>query len=454
MSERSPTPIPPFIDPILHEEPRLCFETFKYHPLYPNNDGFPVPARTETSVSMKNLWQPVVDMYWQNVRNWITTNNEDRDNAIARKEKREAEERAKKEAEEEAKKRAEKERLKRIKDQERDERVVKGLEGRIWKRSGKDVGDMTLKKKKRASKPKSVLTVVESEDEGESREEKIISANRKWLSERGIEIVDEASLLASHTSSKYSGDPRDAPCNRCRYWVETRSCATWLCRDVSGRKACATCTASNISCVTTGEAIQREKKADEVFDRLGFMEADLDTLKQTIGELRDLTRVQVLSQLLTYHLFEASSAIRPPGFQEQREVCRRSAMKIIGTDHLSEDEGKSEVIGDEDASGEEDEDLGQADETLGRNEDMEEDEELVLGDKESDKESEEGSETEGEPVTPKAKTAGSSITESEESGETSGTTSGDEEESGGDSEEDGNYIPVKGNKSGKGAKKN
>ncbi|KIJ30505.1 hypothetical protein M422DRAFT_267943 [Sphaerobolus stellatus SS14] len=184
------------------------------------------------------------------------------------------------------------------------------------------------------------------------------------------------------------------------------------------------------------------------------MEADLDTLKQTIGELRDLTRVQVLSQLLTYRLFEASSAIRLPGFQEQREVCRRSAMKIFGTDHLGEDEGKSEAIGDEDASGEEDEDLGQADETLGQNEDMEEDEELVSGDKESDKKSEEGSETEGEPVTPKTKTAGSSITESEESGETSGTTSGDEEESGGDSEEDGNYIPVKGNKSGKGAKKN
>ncbi|KIJ42836.1 hypothetical protein M422DRAFT_253929 [Sphaerobolus stellatus SS14] len=472
MSERSPTPIPPFIDPILHEEPRLRFETFEYHPLYPNNDGFPVPARTKTSVSMKDVWQPVVDTYWQNVRNWIATNNEDRDNAIARKEKREAEERAKKEAEEEAKKRAEKDRLKRIKDQERDERVAKSLEGRKRKRSGKDVGDTTLKKKKRAPKPKSAPTVVESEDEGESREEKIISANRKWLSERGIEIVDEASLLASHTSSKYSGDPRDAPCNHCRYWVETHGCATWICRDVSGRKACATCTASNISCVTTGEAIQREKKAGgtpkrrasgskaeeenqpEVFDRLGFMEADLDTLKQTIGELRDLTRVQVLSQLLTYRLFEASSTIRPPGFQEQREVCRRSAMKIFGTDHLGEDEGKSEAIGDEDASGEEDEDLGQADETLGQNEDMEEDEELVLGDKESDKESEEGVETEGEPVTPKAKTAGSSITESEESGEMSGTTSGDEEESGSDSEEDGNYIPVKGNKSGKGAKKN
>ncbi|KIJ42620.1 hypothetical protein M422DRAFT_254063 [Sphaerobolus stellatus SS14] len=121
---------------------------------------------------------------------------------------------------------AEKEKLKRIKDQERDERVGKSLEGRKRKRSGKDVGDSTSKKKKRAPKPKSASTVVESEDEGESREEKIILANRKWLSERGIEIVDETSLLASHMWSKYNGDPRDAPCNRCRYWVETRGCAT------------------------------------------------------------------------------------------------------------------------------------------------------------------------------------------------------------------------------------
>ncbi|KIJ42623.1 hypothetical protein M422DRAFT_254066 [Sphaerobolus stellatus SS14] len=95
-------------DPILHEEPRLRFEIFEYHPLYSNNDSFPVPARTKTSVSMKNLWQPVVDTYWQNVQNWIAVNNEDRDNAIAQKEKREAEERAKKEAEEEAEKKAEK----------------------------------------------------------------------------------------------------------------------------------------------------------------------------------------------------------------------------------------------------------------------------------------------------------------------------------------------------------
>ncbi|KIJ42619.1 hypothetical protein M422DRAFT_254062 [Sphaerobolus stellatus SS14] len=222
-----------------------------------------------------------------------------------------------------------------------------------------------------------------------------------------------------------------------------------------------------------GEAIQREKKVGgtpkrrvsgskaeeenrpEVFDRLGFVEANLDTLKQTIGELCDLTRVQVLSQLLTYRLFEANSAIRPPGFQEQLEVYRQSVTKIFGMDHLGEDEGKSEVIrdeGEEDASGEEDGETGLADETLGRGEEMEDDGEVAPGGMESDKESEEGSETKGERATPKNKTADSSTIESEESGETSETTSG-EEESGGESEENGNYLPVKEKKSGKGVTK-
>ncbi|KIJ28498.1 hypothetical protein M422DRAFT_270190 [Sphaerobolus stellatus SS14] len=478
-TNRPHTPIPPLIEPILHEEPRLRFETFEYHPSYPGNNTFPVPERTEAAITLKELWQPIVDKYWNTVREWIAAKNSDREAAIARKEAREAKERAEreaKEAEEKAEREAEKERLKRKKVQERDERVAKSLEGRKRKRSEKDVGNSTLKKKKRAPKPKSAPTIVEPEDEDDGgREAQIIVANRKSLLKKGVDIVDENSLGVVHKSSNFLGNPREEPCNRCRYWVKIRGCATWICREVAGRKACATCTASNVPCATTGEAIQREKKGDgtpkrrasgskaeeegrpEIFDRLGFVEADLETLKQTVSELRDLTRIQVMSQLLTYRLFEANNAVRPPGFQEQREVYRRSVTKVFGKDHLGEDEGRSDAIGDEeDASGEEDEEVGLADETLGRSEDMENNGEVVLGDMESegelDQESEEGSATEGETATPKTKNTGPSIVESEESGETSGTTSG-EEESGGESEENGNYLPVKGKKSGKDATK-
>ncbi|KIJ45408.1 hypothetical protein M422DRAFT_251181 [Sphaerobolus stellatus SS14] len=299
------------------------------------------------------------------------------------------------------------------------------------------------------------------------------------LLEKGVEIVDEASLQASHTSSKYSREPREAPCNRCRYWVETRGCATWLCQDVVGWKVCATCTASNISCVTTGEAIQHEKKGrgtprrqvlgskmddegrPEIFDRLGFVEADLDTLKQTVGELHDLTRIQVMLQLLTYCLFEANNTIRPPSFQEQREEYQRSATKIFGKDHLGEDKGKSDVIGEED----EEDTLGEEtegeypDETLGRDDDVVDEQDLAPGTIESSEESETGfkgsggeSETESEKMTPKAKASVPNVVESEESegsAKMSDMLSNDEEMLDNESEETGDYLPTKGKKSGK-----
>ncbi|KIJ26296.1 hypothetical protein M422DRAFT_272640 [Sphaerobolus stellatus SS14] len=376
----------------------------------------------------------------------------ERGKVIARKEKREAEQKA------------ERERLQRIKDQERDEKVARELEGRKRKQSEKDVGDPTLKKKKRAPKTKSAPTIAELDDEDGSQKAKIIAANRKMLSKKGIDIVSEDSLGVVHLSLKFSGEPREEPCNRCRYWVVTRGCVTWICRDVVGRKVCATCTASNVSCTTTGEAIQHEKKGGEIFDRLGFMEADLDTIRQTVGELQDLTRIQVMSQLLTYRLFKANNTIRPPGFQEQREEYRQSVTSLFRKDHLGEDKGLSGALGgegEEDASGKEESEIEHADKTLGRDDDVTKgkgivpenvsDEELEMGGE--GEESGEGSETEGEKATPRAKTAGPSIVESEESEETSEATSGEEEKLGGESEETGNYLPVKGKKSGKQATK-
>ncbi|KIJ31393.1 hypothetical protein M422DRAFT_266929 [Sphaerobolus stellatus SS14] len=476
-TDRLHTPIPPLMNPILHEEPRLRFETFEYHPSYPGNDSFPFPDRTEAMIAMMTLWQPLVDRYWKTVREWITAKNEERDKIIARKEAREAKERAERKAEEEAeKKKAEKDKLRRIAEQERDAKVIGVLEGRKRKRSEKDVGDPTKKKKKCPQSQKSVPTVVELKEEGEGREERIIASNQAKLLAKGIEIVEESSLHVSHVSSKYSGEPRKEPCNRCRYWIMTRGCATWICREVVGGRVCATCTASNLSCVTTGEAIQREKKSGgtpkkqalgsktdeegrpEIFDHLGFVEADLDTLKQTIGDLRDLTRVQVMSQLLTYHLFEANSVIRPPGFQEQREEYRRSTTEIFGKDHLGEDRGKPGGIGDadeEDASGEEVEDE-YPDETLGRDDSVVDGQDLAPGNAELSEESETGvvgsgneSETESEKVrTPKTKVP-VLVMESEESeGSTKmSETSSDEEE--GSDEESGDYLPSKGKKLGK-----
>ncbi|KIJ43200.1 hypothetical protein M422DRAFT_253394 [Sphaerobolus stellatus SS14] len=168
-----------------------------------------------------------------------------------------------------------------------------------------------------------------------------------------------------------------------------------------------------------------------------------------------------MSQLLTYCLFKANNLMRPPGFQEQREEYRRSATKIFGKDHLGEDKGKSDVIGDEDeedTSGEETEG-GYPDETLGQDDDVVDGQDLAPGTVESSEESETGVkgsggelETESEKMTPKAKASVPYVMESEESeglAKMSDTSLDDEEVLDDESEETGAYLPTKGKKSGK-----
>ncbi|KIJ29452.1 hypothetical protein M422DRAFT_269106 [Sphaerobolus stellatus SS14] len=249
----------------------------------------------------------------------------------------------------------------------------------------------------------------EEEEEEESREQRIVLANRKWLSENSVSIVSENSL----------------------YWVETRGCATWICWNVGDWKACATCTASNIPCVTTGEAISREKKGagtpkhrllgtrmDEeerpkIFDWLGFVKANLDSLETMLGELQDLTRVQVLSQLLTYRL-------------------------IFGKDHLGEHGKESEEISE----------LEDVDETLGweirkldgiRAPSAELGPGLELGGNVSSDESE----TASKQLTPKAKSLEGNVGGSEGSEESLELTLDDGEGSEDDSEGSGLYLPKK-----------
>ncbi|KIJ29503.1 hypothetical protein M422DRAFT_269033 [Sphaerobolus stellatus SS14] len=181
-----------------------------------------------------------------------------------------------------------------------------------------------------------------------------------------------------------------------------------------------------------------EEERPEIFDRLGFVEADLDSLKTTLRELRDLTHVQVLSQLLTYRLVEANQTARPPGFQAQREEYRRSAMKIFGKDHLGE---YGEESGDE--SGLED-----ADETLSRG----------IGGLDGVRApsaelgpclepeinlSSDGSEAASEQLTPKARSLEGNVGGSEESEESSEPTSDNGEGSEDDSEASGMYFPKK-----------
>ncbi|KIJ45009.1 hypothetical protein M422DRAFT_251661 [Sphaerobolus stellatus SS14] len=251
------------------------------------------------------------------------------------------------------------------------------------KRDEEDVGDVTKMKKKHPQNPKLVLTVIDLEEEDRDWEAMIIMVNKKMLLEKDIDIIEEASL---HASGSKSSDKN------------------WL----------------------------------EIFNPLGLMEADLDMLKQTARELQDLARVQIMSQLLTYCLFEASNK------------------KIFGKDHLGEDKGLSGVIGNEDeadALGEET-DGEYPDEILGWDDDVVKgqdlapgivklSEELETGVKESGNESE----TESEKMTPKAKTAGSNLMELEELEETSGTTSGEEEGSDGKSDQVGNHLPTKGKES-------
>ncbi|KIJ23563.1 hypothetical protein M422DRAFT_275832 [Sphaerobolus stellatus SS14] len=130
---------------------------------------------------MCHIWQSVVDTYWEVVREWIVAKMKEWLEVIARQEERE----------EEAN------RLKKMAGMKRDERVKKKLEERKQKRLEKDVGDLTKKKKKYSQNPKSVPTMVEL-DEDRDREVRIITANRKMLLERGIDIVEEDSLQASH----------------------------------------------------------------------------------------------------------------------------------------------------------------------------------------------------------------------------------------------------------------
>ncbi|KIJ23562.1 hypothetical protein M422DRAFT_275831 [Sphaerobolus stellatus SS14] len=202
--------------------------------------------------------------------------------------------------------------------------------------------------------------------------------------------------------------------------------------------------------MTTGEAIRHPKKGDdtpkqqvscskpndkdqpEIFDHLGFMKADLETLRQTVEELRDLAWVQVMSQLLTYRLFK----------------------KIFEKDHLGEDKVSSGSVGDGDevdASGEEELETEHPDKTLGQGHDVVKAPDLAPGDVETNEESETGDEgeeleTESVKATPKAKTVAPNIMKLEELEESSGTTSSEEEGSDGESVQVGNYLPTKGKK--------
>ncbi|KIJ30471.1 hypothetical protein M422DRAFT_268016 [Sphaerobolus stellatus SS14] len=163
---------------------------------------------------------------------------------------------------------------------------------------------------------------------------------------------------------------------------------------------------------------------------LGFLEVDLDFIKETVGDLRDLAHIQVMSQLLTYHLYDLEVKARPPGFHVQWEEYHHW-MKIFREDPLGNDVGmlgdvedrdEEEVLGIEEIMGVVQE------ETLGQVEgsDRKSGNELCEGsDEGSDEESGEELETESEKVTPKAKAeAVAKIMESEELEETSETASG------------------------------
>ncbi|KIJ25225.1 hypothetical protein M422DRAFT_273833 [Sphaerobolus stellatus SS14] len=178
----------------------------------------------------------------------------------------------------------------------------------------------------------------------------------------------------------------------------------------------------------------------EIFNCLGFVEADLDILKQMVRELQDLTQA--------------------PWFPEQREEYQQSAMKIFRKDHLGGYEGLSGAIKDEgevDASGEEME-TKYADETLGRDNNVVREKEMVQ-DVKPNKESEMGSrasskesEMASEKLTPKAKVSVPNIVESEESEESAKSSdmmSGDGEELEDESDDARVYLPTKGKKSGK-----
>ncbi|KIJ42949.1 hypothetical protein M422DRAFT_253738 [Sphaerobolus stellatus SS14] len=90
--------------------------------------------------------------------------------------------------EREAEEKVEKEKLQKIKQMQKDER---------------DVSDPTKKKKCPQSQKLVPIIMDESDEEGGDQEAAIIVANRRMLIERGIDIVEEDSLQASHTSLKY-----------------------------------------------------------------------------------------------------------------------------------------------------------------------------------------------------------------------------------------------------------
>ncbi|KIJ34032.1 hypothetical protein M422DRAFT_263989 [Sphaerobolus stellatus SS14] len=186
MAEHIYTIIPPPIEPILHEDPWLQLETFKYHPSYPGNADFPMPL---AMITMRNVWQPVVDSYWK-----VVKANEEKEWKQKEKEKE-----------------------------------------KKWKWLAEDISDKTVMKKKKAatSTPKLAPIVESSSDEGVgNRESEIIAVNHRMLRERGIVIVNEDQLNISHMFSCYKGEPQTEPCNHCRYWVETCRCANWICWEV------------------------------------------------------------------------------------------------------------------------------------------------------------------------------------------------------------------------------
>ncbi|KIJ48786.1 hypothetical protein M422DRAFT_247143 [Sphaerobolus stellatus SS14] len=219
------TPIPPLIEPILHEDPQLQFETFKYHPSYPGNGSFPVPLSTSVTIAMRHVWQPVVDSYWEVVRGWIMAKMMKQSEVIARQEERE----------EEAN------RLKKSAEMKRDEEVKRKL------------------KKKCCQSQKSAPTVVESDEEDGNWEARIVTMNRKMLIERGIENC--AFKLAIHRRSSVASLGK-SPAIIAGTGSSSKAARHGSIRmSLEGRRA--TCTASNVPCITTGEAIGRLRKGGD-----------------------------------------------------------------------------------------------------------------------------------------------------------------------------------------------
>ncbi|KIJ24836.1 hypothetical protein M422DRAFT_274302 [Sphaerobolus stellatus SS14] len=166
-------------------------------------------------IAMSHVWQPMVDTYWEVVREWIAVKTSEWEVALMMQEEE----------------KAEATRLKRLEEMKRDEEVKRRLAER------KDVSDAMMKKKKAASTPKLASIVEKSSDEAVGdKDSEIIAANHRMLREKGITIT-EGQLNFSHVMSRFKGKPWMNPCNHCRYWVETHRCASWVCQEVTSWKA-------------------------------------------------------------------------------------------------------------------------------------------------------------------------------------------------------------------------